>query len=123
MRFVLDMNVRTEWVEGLRAAGLEVVHWSEVDDIRATDSSILAWAKEHGYSIITRDLDFPQILAITQAAGPSVIVLRTPGSRPGPYVAQVAAAITRLMPYLEDGAIVSIDSFRHRVRLLPLGPR
>ena len=38
---------------------------------------ITAWAKNNSYAILTHDLDFGTILAVSQASAPSVIQIRT----------------------------------------------
>jgi len=44
---------------------MRLLHWSAVGQATATDAAICAYAREHGYVILTNDLDFPQILAHT----------------------------------------------------------
>jgi predicted nuclease of predicted toxin-antitoxin system len=44
MKIVIDMNLSPEWVAGFETAGYEAVHWSTVGDIKAKDSTIMAWA-------------------------------------------------------------------------------
>ena len=41
-RLLVDMNLSTEWIPLLRAAGHEAVHWSEVGDPRAPDGDLMA---------------------------------------------------------------------------------
>jgi predicted nuclease of predicted toxin-antitoxin system len=60
----------------LNQAGHSCVHWSQLGPAAASDGEICAYARENGYVLVTNDLDFPQILAHTAAAGPSVILLR-----------------------------------------------
>ncbi len=76
MRLLIDMNLAPRWVERLSRAGYETVHWSEVGAVDAADSTICQYAREHGFVIITNDLDFPRILAFTSERKPSVILLR-----------------------------------------------
>jgi len=65
MKLVVDMNLTPRWIECLRSAEFESVHWSDVGDPRATDRLITDWARINGYVILTNDMDFPQILAYT----------------------------------------------------------
>ena len=71
MRLVIDMNLSPIWVGFLKAHGIEAMHWSTIGDIRAKDSVIMAWAREHGFVVFTHDLDFSALLAATGAGGPS----------------------------------------------------
>ena len=58
MKIVIDMNLSPDWIDVLREAGHEAVHWSTEGSARATDREILAWARERGYVVFTHDLDF-----------------------------------------------------------------
>jgi predicted nuclease of predicted toxin-antitoxin system len=70
MRLLLDMNLSPSWVGFLRESGVEAVHWSTVGDPRASDATIMAWARHGGYVVFTHDLDFSALLAATEATGP-----------------------------------------------------
>src|SRR5438445_2989155 len=87
---VIDMNLSVEWVAELASHGWSAVHWSTVGDPSAEDSVIMAWALAHVHVVFTHDLDFGTMLALTHAAGPSVLQVRGPnvlpediGPRPG----------------------------------------
>lgn len=77
MRLLVDMNLSPQWVPALQRNGWPAAHWSTVGDPRAPDQDIFNWAREHEYVIVTHDLDFGTLLALTHAAGPSVLQLRT----------------------------------------------
>jgi predicted nuclease of predicted toxin-antitoxin system len=76
MRLLVDMNLTPRWVEFLASAGYQVVHWSSVGPVSAKDAYICEFAREQDYVILTNDLDFPQILAHTRHAAPSIVLLR-----------------------------------------------
>lgn len=65
MKILIDMNLSPRWVAFLTQAGWEAVHWSTVGDPRATDQSLMAYAREQGYVLFTHDLDFGILLALT----------------------------------------------------------
>src|SRR5665647_1284961 len=48
MKLVVDVNLPPKWVEFLATRGIEAVHWSQVGDLRATDSTIMQWARDGG---------------------------------------------------------------------------
>ena len=66
-RLLVDMNLSTEWIPLLKAAGHEAVHWSEVGDPRAPDPDLRPWASSRGYAVFTHDLDFGTMLALSGA--------------------------------------------------------
>ena len=73
VQLIVDMNLSVEWTTELDRHGWSAVHWSTVGDPRADDSMIMAWALANGYVVFTHDLDFGTMLALTHAAGPSVL--------------------------------------------------
>ena len=80
----------------------------------------MAWARAKGYSVMTSDLDFGDILAVTGGKLPSVIQLRDGRNEPSEMLPLVLEALKQSEAALENGALVSIDHRRHRLKLLPL---
>ncbi|HXQ76562.1 MAG TPA: DUF5615 family PIN-like protein [Gemmatimonadaceae bacterium] len=88
--------------------------------MRATDRTVLGWARENGYVVFTHDLDFGTLLALTRAVGPSVIQLRTHDVLPPNLEQIVVSTIRTYASELQRGAIVTIDESRGKVRILPI---
>ena len=122
MRLLVDMNLSPRWVDLLVAAGFEAVHWSTVGARNATDHTIMAYAAEHGCVVLTHDLDFGAILAATAGEKPSVVQLRADDVRPEVVGAQLVSALRQVAREIEDGALLTVDTARSRLRLLPLQP-
>ena len=120
VKVLVDMNLSPGWVPVLENHGRPAVHWSTVGDPRATDRAIMAWALTHKYVVFTHDLDFGTALALTHAAGPSVIQVRGQDVLPDHMGPLVVAAIRQHEADLEAGALVVVDESRSRVRVLPL---
>jgi predicted nuclease of predicted toxin-antitoxin system len=76
MRILIDMNLTPRWAPYLANAGYDAMHWSVAGSPLAKDREICDFARQHGSVLVTNDLDFPQILAHTREAAPSVILLR-----------------------------------------------
>ena len=76
MKLLIDMNLSPKWREVFARQGWSAVHWSTVGDPRATDQVIMDWARESQSVVLTHDLDFGMLLALTNAGGPSVIQVR-----------------------------------------------
>lgn len=100
------MNLPPGWCAALAAAGWPAEHWSQVGDPCADDATIAAWARRHGHTLVTADLDFGDLLALTGATGPSVLLLR-PGDV-GTTPDAVVAALDQFRDELLAGAIVMI---------------
>jgi predicted nuclease of predicted toxin-antitoxin system len=120
VKLLLDMNLSPDLAPGIAAYGHDVVHWSHIGDHRATDVSILSWAREHGRVLVTHDLDFAAILAATEVTGPSVLQIRQQDLLAADVVRLVVNAITTATPALDIGAVVTIQEDRSRIRILPL---
>jgi predicted nuclease of predicted toxin-antitoxin system len=73
--------------------------------------------------VLTHDLDFSAILAATQGEKPSVAQIRTDDLNLTKIGKQVIAALLQTKSDLEDGALLTIDPKRTRLRLLPLPSR
>jgi predicted nuclease of predicted toxin-antitoxin system len=122
LRVLVDMNLTPRWVDALIDGGYEAVHWSDVGNATAADSVICSYAREHGYIVLTNDLDFPQILAHTKQSRPSVVLLRGEPLVPEVRGAALLQALRDCESELGAGAIVSLDwSGPPRARVLPLG--
>ncbi len=120
MKFLVDMNLSPLWVPFLTDHGFEAVHWSNVGESRAPDSEIFNFAAANGWTVFTHDLDFGMLLAAHGTNGPSVIQVRAQDVLPSAIGEAVLRAIRAAEPYLESGALVTVDPLRHRIRLLPI---
>lgn len=81
----------------------------------------MAWALSHGFIVFTHDLDFSHILAATQAEGPSVIQIRGEDVLPSVMATQVKEVLLQFAEQLGEGALISLDPYNARIRILPFG--
>lgn len=120
MKLLLDMNLAPRWAGWLEQRGFQADHWSLLGKATASDSEIMVYAANHGYVVITHDLDFGTILAATNAEKPSVIQIRADNTSPELIGDRVVTALQKMNTELLAGALVTIDLGRDRVRVLPL---
>jgi len=120
MKLLVDMNLSPRWCVALAAYGIEAVHWSDIGAGDEADEAIMRYARDKGYVVLTHDLDFGVLLALTHASGPSVVQLRTPDPMAARVAPKVAQALTQHRVTIESGALVTVDEMRSRVRILPL---
>ena len=71
-------------------------------------------------SFLHTTLDFSAILAATHGEKPSVVQIRADDVHPSVIGKQVIAALQQMSTDLADGALLTVDTSRTRVRLLPL---
>ena len=120
MKLLVDMNLSPRWVGVLVDAGIEAAHWSTLGASNAPDSEIMAYASVHDYVVLTHDLDFGAILASTHGEKPSVVQIRADDVSPDVIGKQVIMALRQMASELEEGALLTVDPNRTRLRLLPL---
>lgn len=120
MKFIIDMNLSPQWVPVLEGAGWEARHWSSIGKSNAPDQEIFEYAKANGYIIFTHDLDFGAILAATNTEFPSVIQVRIQDVAPEHLSNYIISALHQFEQHLDEGALITIDEKKSRVRILPL---
>jgi predicted nuclease of predicted toxin-antitoxin system len=120
VKLLVDMNLSPRWIGVLTNAGFESVHWSALGAASAPDAEIMAYARTGDWIVITHDLDFGAILAATHGEKPSVVQIRADNISPDVIGLQVVAALRQMADELEAGALLTVDSNRTRLRVLPL---
>ena len=84
------------------------------------DSEIMTYASVNDYVVLTHDLDFSAILAATHGKKPSVVQIRADDVSPDVIGLQVIVALRQMATELENGALLTVEPSRTRMRLLPL---
>lgn len=120
MRFLVDVCLSIELVERLNGHGMLATHWSAIGPGNAKDREILRWAVANNHVIVSADLDFGDLLALSDAALPSVILVRSEDQAPHHVAPLILAAAERFQEQLVAGCLISIDDARARMRMLPL---
>ncbi len=123
MKILIDMNLSPRWANLLTDAGFMAAHWSTLGAANAPDVEIAVFARINDYVVLTHDLDFGAILAATQGDKPSVVQIRSEDLSPEVIGKPVINALRQMTAELDEGALLTIDPSRTRVRLLPLRPR
>jgi len=120
MKVLVDMNLSPRLASLLSAGGFEATHWSTVGPADAPDADIMAHAKANDFVVLTHDLDFSAILAATNAEKPSVVQIRAVDLTPETLAPPIAVGLRQCEAALREGALLTIDATRTRLRLLPL---
>ena len=117
LRLLVDMNLSVECIPILRGAGHDAVHWSDIGDPRALDSTLMLWEVAHHRAVLTHDLDYGAALALSGAGKPSVVQISTLPRHLGKILLPL---LDRYRQDIEHGALIIADEHRQRVRILPL---
>ncbi len=80
----------------------------------------MLYAQANGLVIMTNDLDFGTLLARTHDHKPSVILLRARILVLKALGAMVLSVVTKQKTAIESGALLVIDEYRYKLRLLPI---
>ncbi len=121
MRFLADMGVAQRIVDWLRENGHDAVHLREEALGRLPDPAIFQKAYDESRVLLTFDLDFGEILAMSEGMVRSVIIFRLHNTRTPHVIDRLRKVLADSSTALERGAIVVVEESRHRVRPLPLG--
>jgi predicted nuclease of predicted toxin-antitoxin system len=104
----------------LKSLGHDVVRVNEILPIDASDELIIEQARRDSRIILTQDLDFSRIIAVSGESAPSLISLRLTSSR----IEYVHSLLSRVLPGLEaqsvEGAIITVEDATIRRRSLPI---
>lgn len=123
MRFLIDMCMDVRVVKWLQDQGHDATHLREEGLQRLPNGEIFVKAISENRIVLTFDLDFGEIAALSEGKKTSVIVFRLRNTR-------ISHVIDRLSEVLSDsnsrgalakGALVIVEESRHRVRYLPIG--
>jgi predicted nuclease of predicted toxin-antitoxin system len=104
----------------LRDDGWDAVHTREIGMSEAADGEILDYAARESRVVVTLDRDFPQILALTATARPSIVLIRQQRLRAAELAALMASIWREHENALEQGCVLKVGARGTRVRRLPL---
>lgn len=120
MRLLADLHIAPRTVQFLRSLGHDVLRVTDLLPATASDETIVARAAQDQRIILTQDLDMTAIIALSRRQYPSLVTLRLSSVR----IEFVNTILQRTLPVLEhdlqQGALVTMEDNRVRVRRLPL---
>lgn len=115
-----DLNVSPLTVDALVREGWDVVRISSRLPARSPDREILDLARLEGRAILTQDLDFSALLALSGFDRPSLVTLRLSDTAPETVTRRLLEAAMLLEQVLPEGSAVTIEDEAVRVRRLPI---
>jgi predicted nuclease of predicted toxin-antitoxin system len=121
MRFLADMGISQGVVTWLQAQGHDAIHLRDQGLHRLENGEIFTKAFRESRITLTWDLDVAEILALSGRHTVSAVIFRLVNTRTPHVIERLARVLQESARDLEDGAIISVEEGRHRVRLLPLG--
>jgi predicted nuclease of predicted toxin-antitoxin system len=120
MNFLLDMPVSPTLLQVIQDHGYQGVHAAQIGQHSASDVELLAIARREDRVIITADLDFPRLLALSSERGPGIILFRG-GNYSDQEMRTLLDKVLREVPETKlRHSVCVVDKERVRIRLLPL---
>lgn len=120
MRFLVDMPLSPNLAAWLRDNGHDAVHAAALGLHRAPDLEIMTRAKREDRTMITADLDYPRLLALTGTAEPSLILFRDGEWSEADAIARMRDILRTLTETDIVQSIIVVDRERVRRRKLPI---
>ena len=121
MRFLADMCVDVRIVRWLQEQEHDATHLRDEGLHRMPNGEIFKKAINEDRVVITLDLDFSEIAALTEGKKASVILFRLRNTLTPHVIERLSTVIEDSSEALEKGAVIVVEESRHRVRFLPIG--
>ncbi|ANV88589.1 MULTISPECIES: DUF5615 family PIN-like protein [unclassified Picosynechococcus] len=120
MKFLADMGISPKTVRWLRNQGHDAIHLLEQGLEKLTDAQILEKARQENRIILTVDLDFGTLLALSKAKLPSVVIFRLGNASREVIEDRLAFVLEQCSTELRQGVAISVDDEKVRLRSLPM---
>ena len=120
IRFLLDMGLAQSSSEFLMSLGFDAIHLRDEGLQRLPDERIVIKAQVEERTIITHDLDFGRIVALSGDTVPSIVTLRLTDMTPALVNEALRAVLDDAAQSLEGGALVTVTDGGIRIRTLPV---
>ena len=120
MKFLADMGVSPRTVEWLKLHGHDAKRLNEEGLEKLPDALVMAKALTENRILLTMDLGFGALLAMSQQQLPSVIIFRLSNETSNVVNSRMSEILDLFKNELESGAIISVGDDTIRVRQLPL---
>ena len=85
------------------------------------DPDIVVKARTEGRIVLTFDLDFGEIMALSKKASPSVVLFRMRNQTPHVITPRLLQVMQGCQAQLSSGAFVTVEDHGYRLRRLPIG--
>lgn len=108
-------------VSWLREQGHEAVHLRDEGLQRSPDREIFRKAIAGDRVILTFDLDFGEIAALSEGEKCGVVIFRLRNTTTPHVISRLDSVLAASSSRLAEGAVVVIEETRHRIRSLPIG--
>jgi predicted nuclease of predicted toxin-antitoxin system len=121
MNFLVDQPVSPLLAASLRARGHDALHVRERGMSAASDPELVALAIAEHRILITADLDYPRIVALSRNDRPGIILFRAGNVSDTQMLDLLNRVLAEVAESVLPVSIVTVDEYSIRVARLPLG--
>jgi predicted nuclease of predicted toxin-antitoxin system len=120
IRLLADVHISPKTVADLQKQGYEIMRSSEVLPANAPDINILEFARTENWVVLTQDLDFSMLVALSRYSQPSLITLRLSSAKPDIVTQKLLDVLPQIEEALQEGSAITIQDESIRIRKLPV---
>lgn len=119
MRFIADMCMDVRVASWLNSQGHDATHLRDEGLQRLPNGGVFEKAIAESRVVVTFDLDFGEIVALSKGRKTGVILFRLRKTRTAFVIQRLSDVISECADALTRGAIVIVEDARHRIREFP----
>jgi predicted nuclease of predicted toxin-antitoxin system len=120
LRLLADVHISPLTVAALKSQGYDIVRITDLLPATTADVEILELARVEGKVVLTQDLDFSMLVALSNHGLPSLITLRLSSAKPDVVAQKLLDVLPAVETELKEGAAVTISDNSVRIRKLPI---
>ena len=120
IRLLADVHISPKTVEDLQEQGYEIIRSSEVLPANAPDINILEFARIENWVVLTQDLDFSMLVALSRYSQPSLTTLRLSSAKPDIVTRKLLDVLPQIEKALQEGSAITVQDESIRIRRLPI---
>lgn len=120
IRLLADVHISPKTVADIQKQGYEIMRSSEVLPANAPDINILEFARTENWVVLTQDLDFSMLVALSRYSQPSLITLRLSSAKPDIVTQKLLDVLPQIEEALQEGSAITIQDESIRIRKLPV---
>ncbi len=120
IKLIGDMNISPQTVTALQQQGWDIIRVLDVLPATASDVEILNFARQENRVIVTHDLDFSMLVALSGYNQPSLITLRLSSTDLNTVNQKLLEILPQIEQQLQAGSAITIEDTAVRIRQLPI---
>ncbi|MFB2982406.1 DUF5615 family PIN-like protein [Microseira sp. BLCC-F43] len=120
IKLIGDMNISPQTVTALQQQGWDIIRVLDVLPASASDVEILNFARQENRVIVTHDLDFSMLVALSGYNQPSLITLRLSSTDLNTVNQKLLEILPQIEQQLQAGSAITIEDTAVRIRQLPI---